>query len=89
MVDAWVAELAVARHEIEDAYALVADAQRAGADLIAATAWVSPAMAEFQSQCEVWIAELARWERELRDLDGQVARVRARLLVQGGNGAYG
>jgi hypothetical protein len=89
MVDAWVAELAVARHEIEDAYALVAEAQRTGAELIAASAWASPAMAAFQAQREVWIDELARGERELRELDAQVARVRARLFLTGWEGVPG
>jgi hypothetical protein len=89
MVEAWVVELGTARHEIQDAHARVVAARHDGEELVAATAWASPAMAAFQRQQEVWLAELARWERDLDELDTQLAVARARLIGHGWSGVLG
>ncbi|WP_159502498.1 hypothetical protein [Microbacterium sp. 18062] len=80
--DVWAFELEAARRNLAAALAAIERVCGASRDLVAATAWSSPAMAAFQGQQDAWLADLERRRYDLDELDRVLIDTRSYLLTQ-------
>lgn len=82
-IDGWATELDAVRREVAVVRRSLDDVRRQAAEVVAATAWVSPAMTAFQTRLDGWRDDLARQDYPLERFDAALAEARHLLLLDG------